>query len=621
MKIMASAACILACLPMASAAPDAVLLRGVVSRTPPVRLSAAQPPKDIKTIKKALSQCSRTGQWQQALALVDRLSSLREDGPTIKETNAAASACAKAGRSDLTLSLLYNHVGLGGAWDSYSYSLAIAAYGKRGRWKLALQLLEDIEELADCATDSHANNVVIYPPPGMPYDAVPTPMPNEFVYGSAIGACAVAGQWREAMRLLGVIEARGLTLNTRCYNGALSACDRAHQPEAALKLLGRMRASENAQPTVVSYSTVIAACSRVPDMAERAVQLMRLMKSDGVQPNAFTYGALAQAYTATGSWREALRLLREMEKRGVGANELVLTNVLNACAQGGAWKPALAIARTMRTRYGISPDAASLNAAIKACARAEQPQAALEILEGMGGIANERSYGAALSAVARAGMWQQALTLLERMEFQAKVKPNLKCLTAAMAACGAAGEWCEALELWQRVVGDPSLKPDAVLVSTVLDACIRSEQWEPALEVIHHLHSLEPPKVMTPALRAERRAKKAAEKQPIRKLRSYLRAGKRQSLPVELAATPPPPTPDGASERRRNTLLSEVCMQMDGLTRCGALPREGPLTMEAAINAVESWGVGSQVATLLTMVPRPEGEVEGDEDSEALVHT
>ena len=36
------------------------------------------------------------------------------------------------------------------------------------------------------------------------------PAPNEFVYGATIGACASAGRWEEAMRLLEQMASRGL---------------------------------------------------------------------------------------------------------------------------------------------------------------------------------------------------------------------------------------------------------------------------------------------------------------------------------------------------------------------------------------------------------------------------
>ena len=118
------------------------------------------------------------------------------------------------------------------------------------------------------------------------------------------------------------------------------------------------------------------------------------MRRDGLAPNAVTFGATAQSYATLGDWEGALQLLADMESDGVGPNVVVLSNVLNACAVGGAWKPALALTRGMESRYNVAPDVACINAAIKACARAKQPAAALELLDGLGERATERSFGA-----------------------------------------------------------------------------------------------------------------------------------------------------------------------------------------------------------------------------------
>ena len=202
-----------------------------------------QKPGGVKKIQSELQKCARRAQWQRALVLINELRAALPDGPPITATNLAAAACTKAGRFDMTLSVLYDHVGTGGAWDSHSYSTAIAAYGKRGQWRAALQLLEEMEEGATLAAAADGDGrggdgressggessggddgggesgdgggAAVKVPGALPATlvagaAVPTPLPNVYVYGAVIGACAVSGRYLEALSLLGRMEANGM---------------------------------------------------------------------------------------------------------------------------------------------------------------------------------------------------------------------------------------------------------------------------------------------------------------------------------------------------------------------------------------------------------------------------
>ena len=136
----------------------------------------------------------------------------------------------------------------------------LLAADERGQWQSALDILKQMEAAAGQGTDDAGRSA---------------PAPNEYVYGAAIGACAVSARWEEALRLLRRMELDGLSPNVFCCNGALSACDRAGQPEAALALLESMRGRlrERAAPSVVSYCTTLSALGRKPGLtaSEKAV--------------------------------------------------------------------------------------------------------------------------------------------------------------------------------------------------------------------------------------------------------------------------------------------------------------------------------------------------------------
>lgn len=326
--------------------------------------------KSASVIEHKLLTAGRIGNWQKALTLLDQLKvASGERAASTKAHNNAAAACSRAGQWATAISLLGELRERGGSWDAHSYTTAVTAHGKRGAWQESLAILDEMRSAS-------SDNVVL-------------PPPNEFVFGAAIGACATAGQWAEAMRLLDEMEASGLPPTTRCCNGALSACAKAKEPDAALALLQRMRfRRKRSKPTVVSYSTVLSALGRRPTIAncDITAELLRCMKEDGIEPNSWCLSTAAMAYGATGAWQHALQLVQDMERQRVPISDIVLCNVLNACAVGGAWRPALSLVKGMQQRYGVPPDAACVNAAIKACARANppQPMLALELLAGLG---------------------------------------------------------------------------------------------------------------------------------------------------------------------------------------------------------------------------------------------
>ena len=558
-------------------------------------LAVAAPSR--KVLEGKLIGVSRNGNWQAALSLIDELVE-NGHGTSTRAHNNAAVACSRAGRHVEALAVLESLRDRGGTWDSYSFTTAVTALGKRGQWQTALTLLKRMEESS-------------------------SPSPNEFVYGAAIGACAVSSRWEDAIRLLDEMAQRGMPPTTRCYNGALAACDRAGQPDAALALLDRMRndAHEGAWPSVVSYSTVLSALGRRPSLyaSPKALELMTMMRADGVRPNAQTYGASVLAHGASGAWEAALEVLRIMDAEGVKPTDVVLCNILNACATGGAWQPALALVRGMEARYGISPDVACINAAIKACARGCEWRNAIMLLKSLGSRASERSYISALSALANGGRWSEALDLLKSMHAdETSPIPSVRCYTAAIAACGMAKQWKEAVRLWAVLLTTVPRRADTEACKKVLYACYNAGQWRAALRVLEHLKAKDikpvnaPPKGEAAAAvfgsGGPSAASDAVEAAVVDEAAAGAAGvhGVHRVGPLDAdGATPLPTRVLAASERASATttmgdttrVLNRVCMLHDQLTRSGAL--DNAISFEAAIHACEKWGVGEQLGAIL----------------------
>lgn len=510
-------------------------------RHPRLRLCETQPRvgSNTKALERKLIGCGQSGNWRKAVDLLEQLDSLQTPQASTRAYNNAAAACSRGGQWRRALSIL-DSLSAAGAWDSHSATLCITAHGKCMEWETALQVLQEME-------------------------ASESPAPNEYVYGAAIGACAASGRWEEAIELLGTMRERGVTPSPRCFNLALLACDRAGEAEEALGLMDRMRAEST--PNVVSYSSTISALARArpdPETPQRATQLLVRMRREGVTPNAFTFGALALAYARASAWRDALSLLQVMESDGVRPNTIILSNIVNACAEAGEARSATTLVRGMEARYGVTPDVACMNAAIKACSRGAQWQTALALLEDLGPRATVRSYCTTLAALARAGQSAKALQLLERMD-AAGLPFSQPCVTAAIAACGASASWREALVLWRRVRAEPTCTVDYLFADTLVDVCARAERWRDGLAAIDELHELPPPE--------------------------------KSSTPLASMA------PRGLYQQ-----LNQVCVLHDSLRRTRVIGDRDAPSFEACISACERWGLGGRLIILLEGLRR---EAEG----------
>lgn len=121
-----------------------------------------------------------------------------------------------------------------------NFAGAMSACGRAARWRMALSLMKEL--------------------PGLQLEA------DAAVYNSLISACSRASEWRESLRLFKRME-RGLgpkpTLVT--YGALASALEKGEQwPEALLLLeqLPEPRTVKGHASLVIAFNTVISACEK-----------------------------------------------------------------------------------------------------------------------------------------------------------------------------------------------------------------------------------------------------------------------------------------------------------------------------------------------------------------------
>ena len=82
--------------------------------------------------------------------------------------------------------------------------------------------------------------------------------PNTVTFASAIAACAQAGEWERALKLLDTCFATGTPRNTIVYSSAISACEKAGEWRPALDLIARME-GDGIAPDATALNAAMAA--------------------------------------------------------------------------------------------------------------------------------------------------------------------------------------------------------------------------------------------------------------------------------------------------------------------------------------------------------------------------
>jgi pentatricopeptide repeat protein len=117
--------------------------------------------------------------------------------------------------------------------DEISYNAVIGACASAGKWKEALDVLDEC-----------------YNEPGVE--------PNIYIYTNAIRACAKAGKTQRALSLLDIVKEKSLPVDSYCYTAVIDACSKGRQWKKALELFDEME-EKGIVPTQVTYSVTISA--------------------------------------------------------------------------------------------------------------------------------------------------------------------------------------------------------------------------------------------------------------------------------------------------------------------------------------------------------------------------
>ncbi|CAB1098432.1 unnamed protein product [Ectocarpus sp. CCAP 1310/34] len=343
-------------------------------------------------------------------------------------------------------------------------------------------------------------------------------LPDEYVYGSCVGAAADNGQWQEALGILRRMREDGVEPTTPVYNAAIKACARGKQLKLALALLEEMRsnaAKANAAPPAAAPAAA-AAGAAVPE-------------SPAIGDSSSWSGVVGRSGTARGRGgeggvrKDGLRLNgvdggakgsrsggRSVSRRtGPGAacssdydpDIQTINTVMAACAAEGEWELALEVMKKAQREDRLHPTRVTYNTAISACGRRGESDRAVQLLREMrvAGLAPDTiSYNSAIAACAVKGQWRRALSLLGEMGAGGKggrgsggarlPSPDVYSFGSAITACGRGGQWSLAVGLL-GTMRQKGIAPGVVAFNAAISACGEAGQWERALGLLRDMEA------------------------------------------------------------------------------------------------------------------------------------
>jgi len=287
------------------------------------------------------------------------------------------------------LKILHGMPEMGCPPDAHSYTNAISACDRAGKWREAVTTFEEMQfngvaptlitygaVLTACETGKQwARSVALLEEMPMAPDCI--------ACKTVIGTCSKASRWSEAVVVLNNMTSRKVTPDQNTLDMVVSVCSKAGQHQQAIATcLQARRAGIQASNNVLEEVVVLAAQS---DWAE-ALSMLSQMEANGMERSARAFDAAGRACIAagqqeqamkmwrgSGNWTEALAILSSAEFAAaqISSQSDLLNDALYVCGKAGMWEQALNVYEQMAASE-VTPEGDSLLPAAGACRLAQQ---------------------------------------------------------------------------------------------------------------------------------------------------------------------------------------------------------------------------------------------------------
>lgn len=240
-------------------------------------------------------------------------------------------------------------------------------------------------------------------------------IPNVVIYNTLIDAYAKACMLEEAEGLVSEMKGKGIRMSVVTYNSLIGAYGSQQNFTAAEARLQEML-DKGPKPNVRSYTALITAYGR-HRLSEKAASVFLRMKKNGVSPNTISYSALIHAYAESGWHKKAEYAFENMLREGLVPSVETYTSLLHGFRQAGDLEKVKSVWKRMQLEK-CKGTRATFNVMMDAYARQGCYAEARDVIfefNRIGHKPDRKTYNMLINAYARGGQHSKVPQILEEM--------------------------------------------------------------------------------------------------------------------------------------------------------------------------------------------------------------
>mmetsp|Transcript_3110 Transcript_3110/g.7239 ORF Transcript_3110/g.7239 Transcript_3110/m.7239 type:complete len:626 (-) Transcript_3110:135-2012(-) len=276
-------------------------------------------------------------------------------------------------------------------------------------------------------------------------------------YNTIMKAHAQAGKPELCLAIFEQMQRSGLTPSEMSFGILLDACIDARHFDGAKEAFEKIRKCGLA-PNVVHYTTLMKGLVNAGRLDDATDVLGEMLQSSTTKPDLVAFSTMVKAYSDRGSVRGAVRILEQMLGSGVTPDSIIFNIVLTGCCVRSMESSQVLHVLTWLVRHGLEPSTTTLSILMKALAKSESFEAAIQFLKDCPQRLNltpeSRIYAQLAQACSKAGYSQRALEVYEAMAeavFQGEVNVDEPTNLRLNRLCNSCGFHTEAAELYAKI--------------------------------------------------------------------------------------------------------------------------------------------------------------------------
>ncbi|KAK8524661.1 hypothetical protein V6N13_015673 [Hibiscus sabdariffa] len=302
---------------------------------------------------------------------------------------------------------------------------------------------------------------------------------NLALCNTAIHVLVMSNRLEKALRFFERMQIVGIIPNVVTYNCLIKGYCNLNQVENALQLIADM-SSKNCSPDKVSYYTIMSFFCKEKQVKEVRDLMEKMVKESNLFLDMVTYNTLIHMLSKNGHADEALEFLQEAEASGFRIDKVGHSAIVHSYCKQGKIEEAKSIVNEMLSK-GCNPDVVTYTAVVDGFCRVGKVDQAKKMLQHMykhDCKPNTVSYTALLTGLCRSGNSLQAREMMNGSEEEFWT-PNAITYSAVMHGLRKEGKLSEACDVAKKMIS-MGFFPNPVEINLIIESLCREEKMDEA---------------------------------------------------------------------------------------------------------------------------------------------